>query len=79
LDYFESQFETQVARVFLSGGGSRLAVLRGALERIFERPTQVFNPFDYISVDKGIDADLLSSNAAQLVVAVGLASRINKA
>lgn len=79
LDYFESQFETQVGRVFLSGGGSRLSFLRAALERIFERPTQVFNPFDYIPVDKGIDADLLSCNAAQLVVAVGLASRLKRA
>ncbi|HMS15504.1 MAG TPA: type IV pilus assembly protein PilM [Planctomycetota bacterium] len=79
LDYFENQFETQVARVFLSGGGARLPVLRGALERIFERPTQMFNPFDYVQVDKGIDPELLSSNAAQLVVAVGLASRVKKA
>ena len=78
IDYFQDENDVEVSRLYLSGGGSRLPILRGALERILEKPTQVFNPFDYIPVDKGIDNELLSSTAAQLVVAVGLASRLKK-
>jgi len=77
-DYFEDQFQKEVGRILLSGGGARLAALQPAFERIFEKPTSVFNPFTYLAVDGGIDADLLACNAPQLVTAVGLAARLQR-
>ena len=50
-----------------------------AFERIFEKPTKLFNPFDHIQVSSAIDPDLLSCNAPQLVVATGLAARLARA
>lgn len=78
-DYFENQFDKEIGQIMLSGGGSKVAFFQEAFERIFEKPTKVFNPFDHISVSDQIDADLLSCNASQLVVATGLAARLAKA
>jgi type IV pilus assembly protein PilM len=78
-DYFENQFQKEIGRILLSGGGARLGFFASAFERIFEKPTAVFNPFAYLKIDDGIDADLLACNAAQLVTAVGLAARLQKA
>lgn len=77
-DYFENQFDREISRILLSGGGSRLTFFKDAFERIFEKPTAVFNPFEHVQVNDGIDADLLASNAPQLVVATGLAARLAK-
>ncbi len=78
-DYFESQHGNTVDKIMLSGGSSRLGFFRESFERIFEKPTAIFNPFEGISVCDDIDQDLLASSGPQLVVAAGLASRIRKA
>lgn len=77
-DYFENQFETEIEGIRLSGGGSRFPGFQESMEKIFEKETEIFNPFQYISVNEDVDADLLSVNASQLIVAVGLASRLRK-
>jgi type IV pilus assembly protein PilM len=77
-DYFENQFQKEIARILLSGGGARLPFFQAAFERIFEKPTVVFNPFTWLKADDGIDADLLACNAPQLVTAVGLAARLQR-
>lgn len=77
-DYFENQFEREIEGIRISGGGSRLMGFRENMEKIFEKPTAVFNPFENIIVDAEVDSDLLSVNASQLVVAVGLAARLRK-
>ena len=78
-DYFESQHGRGPDKIFLSGGGSRFSFFRESFERIFEKPTAVFNPFEGLPVSADMDQDLLASGGPQLVVAVGLASRIRKA
>ena len=78
-DYFESQNGVGPTKIFLSGGGSRFGFFRESFEKIFEKPTVVFNPFEGLPVSDEIDQDLLASGGPQLVVAVGLASRIRKA
>ncbi len=77
-DYFENQFEREIEAIRLSGGGCRFPGFRGSMEKIFEKTTELFNPFEKIGINAEVDADLLSVNAAQLVVAVGLASRLRK-
>lgn len=77
-DYFEDQFQKEISRILLSGGGARLPFFQEAFERVFEKPTANFNPFSTLKVDDGIDADLLACNASQLVTAVGLASRLQR-
>lgn len=77
-DYFENQHGRSPDRIFLSGGGSRLACFRDSFERIFERPTAIFNPFEGLPVSDDIDQDLLASGGPQMAIAVGLASRIRK-
>lgn len=78
-DYFENQFQKKIAEIRLSGGGSRLAIIRESFEKIFERPTTAFNPFETLAVNPDVDADLLGCNASRLVVAVGLAARVRRA
>lgn len=77
-DYFENQFEKEIEGIFLSGGGSRLEGFAENLERIFEKPTRQFNPFERLHVNSELDADLLAANGPQLVVATGLASRMRR-
>jgi type IV pilus assembly protein PilM len=77
-DYFENQFEREIDEIRLSGGGARLPIIRESFEKIFEKPTELFNPFETLTVNPAIDADLLASNAGRLVVAVGLASRVRR-
>ena len=78
-DYFENQFDKEIGSIFLSGGGVKVGSFQESFERIFEKPTKIFNPFDHIQVSAAIDPDLLSCNASQLVVATGLAARLAKA
>jgi type IV pilus assembly protein PilM len=77
-DYFENQFERRIDEIALSGGGSRLAALAEALERVFERPAKAFNPFEGASVDAAVDRDLLESNGGRLAIAAGLAARLKR-
>ena len=77
-DYFESQNGCGPERILLSGGASRFSFFRESFERIFEKPTGIFNPFEGLPVSEDIDQDLLASGGPQLVVAAGLASRIRK-
>jgi len=77
-DYFENQFEREIDEIKLSGGGSKLPVIRESFEKIFEKPATDFNPFETLTVNPAIDSDLLACNAGRLVVAVGLASRVRR-
>ena len=77
-DYFENQFEKDIEGIRYSGGGSRLPGFGESLERIFEKPTEVFDPFEGLAVNENVDAELLKSSAPQMAVAVGLAARLRK-
>ncbi len=78
LDYFEDRQDGErVEDIFLSGGGSRTPLIEESLERAFERKTTSWSPVAGLSVDGDVvDANMLSENAPQLAVAVGLAARV---
>jgi type IV pilus assembly protein PilM len=80
LEYYEDrQGGETVEDVFLSGGGSKTPLLEESLERVFERRTSPWSPVSGLAVDGGrLEPEALSENAAQLAVAVGLASRVLK-
>jgi type IV pilus assembly protein PilM len=77
-DYFENQYSKGIDKIMLSGGSARFGLIRETMEKIFEKPTAIFNPFEGLPLSEEIDQDLLASSGPQLVVATGLASRILK-
>ncbi|MFH0947343.1 MAG: type IV pilus assembly protein PilM [Planctomycetota bacterium] len=78
LDYYEDRQDGEkVEDIYLSGGGSRTPFMEESLERAFERKTTAWSPVAGLNVDgDSVDANLLSENAPQLAVAVGLAARV---
>jgi len=78
-DYFENQFDREVEEVYLSGGGARLVGIDAALERTLSRPARMWDPTDGIEINEGaVDVEAVRTNASQLAVAVGLASRVQE-
>jgi type IV pilus assembly protein PilM len=78
-DYFENQFDHAVEDVLLSGGGASLKLVEETFEKIFEKRTRHWDATENLRIDEtAVDADVLRSNAGQLAVAVGLASRIRR-
>lgn len=68
--------ETQVQKILISGGGSKLAGLAGELSQRLELPVEVLNPFRNINIDtKKFDPDYISEIVPEMAVAVGLAMR----
>ncbi len=79
LDYYENQFESRVEEIFLSGGGSLLPNLLETFQRVFNRPTRHWNPFENLGIHAATaEGDAISSASPQWAVAVGLASRMRK-
>jgi type IV pilus assembly protein PilM len=68
--------ETQVQKILISGGGSKLAGLASELSQRLELPVEVLNPFRNIKVDnRKFDPDYLNEIVPEMAVAVGLAVR----
>jgi type IV pilus assembly protein PilM len=68
--------ETQVQKILISGGGSKLAGLAEELSQRLELPVEVLNPFRKIKVDpKKFDPDYMNEIVPEMAVAVGLAVR----
>ncbi len=78
-DYFESQFEHEVQRVWVSGGGLRYPGLLEAMEKLFGKPTQFWDPTEGLGIAPGVDSPALRASAGSLAIAIGLASRIEDA
>jgi type IV pilus assembly protein PilM len=77
LDYYENQYDREVDEIYVSGGSARLPGLQGAFERVFNRRVNFWDPTENIDFrSEKIDADELKEKGPQLVVAMGLASRI---
>jgi type IV pilus assembly protein PilM len=76
-DYYENQYDREVDEVFISGGSSKIAGLKNAFERVFDRRVHFWDPTENLEVkaDK-VDVQDLKDHSAQLTVAVGLASRL---
>jgi len=68
--------ETQVQKILISGGGSKLVGLREELSQRLELPVEVLDPFRNIKVDtKKFDPEYLNEIVPEMAVAVGLAIR----
>jgi len=77
LDYFYStDAETQIKRIFLSGGGARIEAFRGLLAAETSTEVEVINPFAKIQIGgKHLDAGYLEQIAPQAAICLGLAMR----
>lgn len=68
--------ETQVQKILISGGGSKLAGLAQDLSQRLELPVEVLNPFRKIYIDQNkFDPDYIKEIVPEMAVAVGLAMR----
>ena len=77
LDYYENQYDREVDEIYVSGGSARLPGLQGAFERVFNRRVNFWDPTENLDFrSEKIDPDELKEKGSQLVVAMGLASRI---
>ncbi|MBP9663934.1 MAG: type IV pilus assembly protein PilM [Pyrinomonadaceae bacterium] len=68
--------ETQVQKILISGGGSKLIGLADELSQRLELPVEVLDPFRRIKVDpKKFDPEYMNEIVPEMAVAVGLAVR----
>lgn len=76
-DFFESQFEKEVEEIYISGGGSQFFSLEPDFERIFGKRINRWDPTENFNIrEEQVDVEALRTNAPQLAIAMGLASRI---
>jgi type IV pilus assembly protein PilM len=74
--YMATSGESELTRVYITGGTSNLTQLAHAIERRARVPVEVWSPLEKISVDpKTVDVQNLHNHAAQMSVALGLALR----
>jgi type IV pilus assembly protein PilM len=65
-----------IERIYLAGGSSKVTGLIEALRQEFSLPVEVLNPFARINYAEGtVASEMITQNAGQLAVAVGLALR----
>jgi len=79
IDYFENQFESEVAEVLLTGGTAAMKSIETTLGASFQKPTRVWNPLQSVPMgNTAIPADYVRRMGPQMAVALGLASRLRK-
>lgn len=80
LDFFmATSGESEIHRVYLTGGTANLTTLRNAIQRRAKTPVEFFNPVENLTIDqRSVPEPLLRERAAQLAVAVGLSLRKEK-
>jgi type IV pilus assembly protein PilM len=80
LDFFlATSGETEMSRIYLTGGSSNLLSLSAAISRRSRVAVEVIQPMENISVEaREVNTQLLQARAAQLSVALGLAMRKDK-
>jgi len=76
LDFFAATAaESRIARVFLSGGGSKVSGLDSAFQGKTNLPVERLNPLARLVPSSKFDADYLDEVSPSLAVSVGLALR----
>jgi type IV pilus assembly protein PilM len=80
LDFFmATSGDSDIARIYVTGGTSKIATLSQAIERRARVPVEVWAPTERLTIDsKRVDTSLLGAHAPQLAVALGLALRKEK-
>ncbi|MBN2096907.1 MAG: type IV pilus assembly protein PilM [Candidatus Omnitrophica bacterium] len=75
-DYFESEFEKQVAIIYLSGEGAGFPELINFFKEQLGREVKTWNPLQNLAFDPGqLDSAALSQTQSMLALATGLALR----
>lgn len=74
-DYYESQNTSNVARIFLSGGTSKISGLKEMLAGSLGIEVESWDPFKQIKISDDLDEAKLNQFSSQFNVAVGLALR----
>ena len=74
--YLSTSSDTQLARVYLSGGASRTPGLARAISNLTNLPTELVDPFRRIQIDeRAFSPSFLADIGPQAAVVVGLALR----
>ena len=74
IDYYKHQFNGQVDRVLLTGGGANLKNIASYLGSELNYPVEHFNPVKEILFDaKRVDPQVLDQKGSMLTVAMGIA------
>jgi type IV pilus assembly protein PilM len=77
--YLATSGESEITRIFVSGGSAYLAPLCQSIEKRAHVPVQVFDPIANLTADaKYVNEQDMRVRAAQLVVALGLSLRQDK-
>jgi type IV pilus assembly protein PilM len=77
--YLATSGESEITKIFVSGGSAYLAPLCKSIEKRARVPVMVFDPMANLAVDqKFVNEAEMRSRAAQLVVALGLSLRTDK-
>jgi type IV pilus assembly protein PilM len=74
-DYFETQFGTNIERLYISGGSSYLFNIKDFLKDSLGMETLMWNPFEGIKLSETGLSNSVENSSAQFAVAVGLALR----
>ncbi len=77
--YLATSGESEISRIYVSGGSAYLAPLAKAIEKRARVPVQLFDPLTNLQIDtKTVNETEMRSRAAQLVVALGLGLRCDR-
>jgi len=79
MDFYRATVEdgnSEVGKILVSGGGSKLPGLISFLSKQFEIPVEIFDPFKKIKIDsRGFDPEYMREIVPEMAIAVGLALR----
>jgi len=76
LDFFlATAADTNVSRIFLSGGTAKVTALHRAVERRSRLSVEVVNAWNRVQLDSKLDAAYLAAHSPDAVVGLGLALR----
>ena len=79
LEFFENEFDREVASVVMSGGGARLTGLAETLGKSFNKPAALWDPTSAFEMKFGrTGEDVFRDRASQMTVAIGLAARMGR-
>jgi len=72
-DFYESQYSSNVVKIFLSGGSSKISGLKEMLAGFLGIEVETWDPFKKIKISESIDKNKLDQFSSQFNIAVGLA------
>lgn len=80
IDFFYSNYtDTQIGKIYLSGGSSRMAGLDKVLQENVEIPVEIFNPLSKLEHDaKAFDPAYVDFVGPQMAISLGLSLRKTK-